>query len=244
MTRIGTLNIQDIPDIPRKDVIQCARITKDYTDIAMFQEIREAEDVEDVEKGLGKNWKLVNTSSANPIGFDTRKYRLTPERELSPGVHNRGILQLHQGNPKVPTRAREATWCILSAVERPNLRPFVVTNAHFINNAWNNQEKRPLIKAIRKELWLEGLDEWQWSINNFRRRGLTVIWGGDLNCLHIPRINAKQLSVARHRVDHIYAARGRGNKAIGLRPYWGKQKAIETPSDHKLLVGYVNLIVP
>lgn len=242
--RIGSCNIQDIPDIPRKDVVHTASIAKKHTDITMFQEIREAEDVDDVKKGLGKNWKLVNVASANPIGFDTTKFRLTPERELPPGIHNRGILMLHPGNPKVPTRAREATWCILNAVGRPNLRPFVVSNAHLINNAWNDQEKRPAIKAIRKELWLEGIDEWQHSINTFRRRGFTVIWGGDLNCFHTPAFNARQAPVAQNKVDHIYIARGRGPKAIGFRTYWEKQRAIDTPSDHKLLVGYVNLIVP
>lgn len=243
MPAIATLNIQDIPDIPRKDVVQCAKIVKQHADIAMYQEIREDQDVEDVRSGLGPDWRLVNVSSFNPIGFDSRQFRLTPERELPPGFHNRGVIKLHDGNPKVPTKSREATWVILSAVERPNLRPFIVSNAHLINNAWNNQEKRPLIKALRKELWIEGIDEWQWHINNFRRHGYTTIWGGDLNCIHAPNFNAKQVPVARHRVDQIFIARGRGPKAINYKVY-GDRKIIDTPSDHKLLVGHVKLIVP
>jgi hypothetical protein len=242
MYRVGIHNVQNTPDIPRADVVKCGRITRNKCDVALLQEIRDGHDAEDFKAGLGSEWEMRVVQTPNPIAFRTDKFELTPERELPPGFSNRGYLRMHPGDGDIPTPPRFVTWVILSFVGRPSVPPVAFVNGHLINKAWNGREKDPAILQQRRELWYEGYDEWQWCVNNFRKHGLTVLWGGDYNQIGNHVFNLRQDFIGKGGIDQLYVSRGRGPKAAKYR--YGDKKEYNTPSDHNLLVVPVNFLVP
>lgn len=244
---IGSHNIKNNPDIPRADVVRCAEIIRQKCIIAGLQEIGEGEDVEDVMTGLGPGWDIINESTPCPIVFKTSHVRLANSSELPAGFHPRGIHQFHKGNSTIPTPGRYETFGIFKLLEgSSNLAPFAVSNGHLINKAWNGKERNPSILAKRKDYWYQGYDEWQWSVNTYRRAGLTTIWMGDFNRLRngISLFTPMQATVASHGIDHMFVAKGRGPKANRYHVRPAKAKHINTPSDHPLLLGNISLLVP
>ena len=243
---IATHNIKNNPDMPREKVVRCAQIIKQKCVAAGLQEIGEGEDVEDVMKGLGPEWDIINESVSTPIVFNTNILTLANARELPPGFQHRGIHRFHRGNARIPTPPRYETFGIFKAVGHPHITPFVLSNGHLINKAWNGRERNEQILRARREYWHEGFDEWQWCVNTYRKAGLTTIITGDFNRLlsGIPPFNAAQFTVATKGIDHIFISKGRGPKADRYHINHGKVKIVNTPSDHPLLVGNVRLLVP
>jgi hypothetical protein len=243
---LGSHNVKNNPDIPREKVVRCGQIIRQKCIIAGLQEIGEAEDVEDIMTGLGPGWAIVNESTPNPIVYRTDKIALARPRECPPGFQPRGYHRFHKNDPSIPTPTRLESWGIFKLLTSPGLAPFVVSNAHLVNKAWNGRERNQTTLGLRRYYWYEGFDEWQWSVNNFRRAGLTTIWMGDFNRIlnGIPQFTPAQQTVASYGIDHMFIARGRGPYADRFYVRPNKSKRINTPSDHPLILGNISLLVP
>lgn len=243
---IGSHNIKNNPDIPREKVVKCAQIIRQKCIVAGLQEIGEGEDVEDVMFGLGSGWEIINESTPCPIVFRTDQVRLAKASECPRGFQYRGIHKFHPGDASVPSPGRYETFGIFKLINYPALNPFVVSNGHLINKAWNGRERNAKNLARRRELWWLGYDEWHWNVLNYRKAGLTTVWMGDFNrsLRGIPQFTPAQQTVASHDIDHIFIAKGRGHKAdrYSIRPH--QAKPVNTPSDHPLLLGNISLLVP
>lgn len=238
--RVGTSNV--FRKLGPSDVRKCGVLARRHTDICMFQEIKD-DDFEPLSEGLGDEFALLGAH--NPIAFRKSKLRLAVSTELPGGFTYQSWFKWHSGDDKIPTPMRGESRLLLKQVERPKLPVFGVSNGHVINKAWNGREKDPEIRKLRQKLWLESIDDWQWTVNTARRHGITMIWGGDFNRLPsgVPKFNTWQFPVAKHGIDQIYASDGRGDKAARIFRT-GDDKVIDTPSDHHMVVGHVKLLLP
>lgn len=242
--RLGLANVQNTPDISRARVKKCGEIAGKAAHVIFFNEIREGEDVNDIQAGLGRGFTLANVSCPNPIAFRKDTFRFTPNRELPPGFQNRGLIKLHAGSSKLPTPARYLSWVILSPVARPNVDPSVWVGVHLINKAFNGKENDPGQERIRRQLWWEGFDETQWCVNNFRKFGLPVIWGGDWNRRSLPKFNeAQQHVTSNHGIMKSFCANGNHKRTVLVKAVPTARKTIKIPSDKALYVGGVSLSV-
>lgn len=193
-------------------------------------------------EGLGSDWTLANESSKVPFAFNTCHLRLATSMECPPGFQHRGILKLHDGNDFTP--GRQLSWIITKMVHYPALPPVAWINVHLQHRAWNGKERNPTKLAIRKELWWTGFEISQWTFVNFLKHGVTTVIMGDWNKKRIPPLTPRQLYVAGEGIDKIQAAKGWGPKAAKVKAFPAREKRINTPSDHPLIVGNLQFLMP
>lgn len=193
-------------------------------------------------KGLGPDWSIINAGSKTPFAFDNTRLRLADPRECPPGFQFRGILKLHDGNDFTPSR--DLSWMITKDLSYPNLPPVAWINVHLQHRAWNRKERNPRKLTIRKELWWQGYEQSQWVFVNFLRHGLTTVLMGDFNKKIVTPFTPRQLMVAGTGIDKIVIAKGWGPKAAKFKVHYAREKRIDTPSDHPLIVGNLQFLMP
>lgn len=196
--------------------------------------------------GLGPNWSTINAGSKTPFVFNNTRLRLADPRECPPGFQFRGILKLHDGTDFTPSR--DLSWMITKDLSYPNLPPVAWIDVHLQHRAWNGKERDPRKLAIRKELWWAGYEQSQWVFVNFLRHGLTTVLMGDFNRRNklVPKFTPRQHYVAGtdNGIDGIVVAKGWGPKAANVKVHADKAKRIDTPSDHPLIVGNLQFLMP
>lgn len=141
--RIGTVNVQNTPDIPRPQVIRAGQAVSHHFDLFGGQELGEqGQDRADLLRGLGADWGMTTatpTSVQEQIGY--RKAML-----------NLNHVQWHEvipaGQP-YPNPARGWT----EAVTLPTGFgfPFRTVDVHMVNKAWNTVPDAH--KTLRKRNW-------------------------------------------------------------------------------------------
>lgn len=221
--KIGTCNIMNNPDLPRPKVRKAARIARAHCGIIGFQEIRELEDAEDVQAGLGMNYKLLNTQTSVPIGVH-RKWN----------VIDQGYTTLHASASYTPMRY--ASWVIANLEDTP---PVAVINLHFINKAWNGKEQDARILGERVSLWERSWQEVKEIVFDFRYEGYPVFVVGDFNRLVVAPFYSSQEWLSNYGIDKIAFIPRRGIKFRTRVEY-----TVNTPSDHHLRVVGGRLLVP
>lgn len=195
-------------------------------------------------KGLGPDWEVVNLSSKTPFVINGKCLRLADPRECPPGFQNRGVLKLHDGNDFTPSR--DLSWMITKCENQPNIPPVAWINVHLQHRAWNGKERNPKKLEIRREFWWTGYELSQWVFVNFLRNGLTTIIMGDWNRrkTEVPKLTPRQQHVAGLGIDAIYVAKGWGPKAANVKVHADRAKMVPTPSDHPLVVGNLQFLMP
>lgn len=238
---IATHNIWDTDKAER-----IGRLVKNNSVLCAVQELGERDngEYEDFLQGLGPNWAITNESSKTPFVFDTRSVILADARSLPPGFQHRGVLRLHEGNDFTPSR--DLSWIITKDVIRPNLPPVAWINVHLQHRAWNGKERNPAKLEIRREFWWTGYELSQWVFVNFLKHGVTVVIMGDWNRrkTEVPKLTPRQQHVAGLGIDSIYVAKGWGPKAANVKVHADRAKMIPTPSDHPLVVGNLQFLMP
>jgi endonuclease/exonuclease/phosphatase family metal-dependent hydrolase len=240
MVKIASANTWRKLDYPA--VVKCARTAARHADIIGFQEINKDDDKDGIIAGLGDKFSVENISIGDPIAFNTEKYRCADRMELPGGFQHRGIIQLSPELDVPHDPARYASYLILKELYRPTLPPVAVFNGHFPNRKpWLTDPVR--IEANRQK-WVESFMEFQWRVNTFLKHGLTCVWMGDFNELveNMPQFNPIQQVVSEHRLDHMYVAKGRSDKAANFTI--NGEYEVNTPSDHHMIVGKLTFTLP
>lgn len=240
MPTVGTHNVRNNPDLPREAVIKCGKITGDHCDIAGFQEIREDEDFIDISEGLGDRYFLSNTNTSVPEAFRRASYDLANPRRVPNGFSSFGSVLLHDKQPGY-SPARWMSWVILDLAEPVWTAPVVFANMHFINKAWNGEEKDPRIEAERQALWWDSWEAVQMQLTKFRRVGLPVVFMGDFNKITVPDFNRHQVWVANAGIDKIGVIPPRGYQATEVFDI-GEVGKYNSPSDHSLITADIHII--
>jgi hypothetical protein len=164
--------------------------------------------------------------------------------ECPPGFQSRGILKLHDGNNFTP--GRQLSWIITKDPMRPQMPPVAWINVHLQHRAWNGKERNKERLAIRREFWWAGYELSQWVFVNFLKHGVTSVIMGDWNRrkTEVPKLTPRQEHVAGLGIDSIYVAKGWGPKAARIKVYSERAKMLPTPSDHPLVVGNLQFLMP
>lgn len=194
--------------------------------------------------GLGDCWAIANESSKVPFVYNTRHLVLADARSLPPGFQHRGVLKLHPGNDFTPSR--DLSWIITKFVNYPLIPPVAWVNLHLQHRAWNGKERNARKLEIRRDLWWTGYELSQWVFVNFLKHGVTTTIMGDLNRRNktVPKFTPRQIHVAGDGIDSIHVAKGWGPKAANVKVHSDRAKRIDTPSDHPLIVGNLQFLMP
>lgn len=195
-------------------------------------------------RGLGTDWRIVNAGSKTPFVYNSMFIRLAEARECPPGFQNRGIMKLHDGNDFTP--GRDLSWMITKSISYPLLPPVAWINLHLQHRAWNGKERNRRKLEIRREFWWTGYEVSQWVFVNFLKQGITTVIMGDFNKRNkaVPKFTPRQQHVAGDGIDSIHVAKGWGPKAARVKVHADKAKRLDTPSDHPLIVGNVQFLMP
>lgn len=194
--------------------------------------------------GLGPNWSTINAGSKTPFVLNNTRLRLADPRECPPGFQNRGVLRLHPGNDFTPSR--DLSWIITKCVTQPKIPPVAWINLHLQHRAWNGKERNPRKLEIRREFWYTGFELSQWVFINFLKYGITTTVMGDFNRRNktVPKFTPRQIHVTGDGIDSIHVAKGWGPKAANVKVFPDRAKRIDTPSDHPLIVGNLQFLMP
>lgn len=194
--------------------------------------------------GLGAKWSMTNEAVSVPLVFNSDYLRLAKQTECPPGFQFRGVLKLHEGNDFTP--GRYLSWAIFKHLMYPAIPPVAFVNFHLQHRAWNGKERNARKLAIRRDLWYTGYEQAQWVVVNLLKNGLTTVWMGDYNRRKatVPVAAPRQEHLAGDSIDQIYIARGYSPKAARFKAHPERAKNIPTPSDHPLVLGNVQLLMP
>lgn len=162
-------------DSSRTEVIATARAVRNAiglsarrTDIGCFNEIREAEDKEDVLRGMGRSYRVRHLITPNPIFYRNLKWTVA-------GVERRAF---HPADGRVPTPKRWLTYAALQG--RFNWHPQIdVVCIHFINGAWNVEHIDS--RKERRTLWIASDHLLADFIDGLVKLGRNVLLIGDFN---------------------------------------------------------------
>lgn len=195
--RVVTLNVKSNPtmsaDKVRSDIHRAAGLG---ADVIMWQEIQpdyykrilRAERITAPGKG---QWVHLQTGYEVPISV-----RVGGD---SPWVvEGQGARKMHDGKAKVSPN-RYVTWVRL--YNKKSHQTTVFANTHMVSGAWNGRPNPA--DAWRKRMWNVHFDTQRDLMQDFVRRGYTVVYGGDLNRAAMPSFGANDRPITLHGIDHL-----------------------------------------
>lgn len=211
--RVITANIRNNPDLSRTKVAGDAAAVGRWGAVALFQEIAEREDHQDLRRGLGNKWSIVHDNVAVPIAYKPRFWVEVQGHEMSNGLAPRGAVRMHDGRKRT-SPPRYVTWVVLRRKSRPDLPPVVFINTHFVSGAWNRKPK--LHKKWRKKMWNQHWDKMQNIVLQFQEAGITVVFGGDFNRKDVARFSPRQRWFVNGGIDKLGCIEAKGGTRVRL----------------------------
>lgn len=204
---LTTLNLRNLPDMPRRfvreDAGRAGRLGRARPwRVITWQEIGEAEDLQDVARALGPSWRHLEADTPQPISV-TRGWH----------VLETGTVNLHGGLAHV-SPARKLTWALIQP-RRPHraVPPVVVTNTHDVSGAFTHPGQKA--EAWRRQMWDIGHATHGQLVRDFNHEGLTVTGGGDFNRPgEVPDLSPACRWVAGAGYDHIYVSEAKGGARV------------------------------
>lgn len=207
---VTTLNVRNLPDMPRRHVVADAQRAERLGRprpwrAILWQEIGEAEDHVDVRRALGRTWQHANEASPNPLSL-TAGWRV-----LETGRH-----KLHGGLAHV-SPSREASWAVIQP-KRPHhaVKPLALVGVHYVSGAFSHPGQRA--EEWRRGHWDIGHAAHGDLVRTFNAEGLTVVGGGDFNRRgEVPDLSPACRWVAGSGYDHLYVSQAKGGTRVHLR---------------------------
>jgi hypothetical protein len=233
--RVVTANIRNNPDLARTKVRGDASAVGRMGGVALFQEIAEAEDHEDLTDGLGKPWTVIHRHVAVPVAY--RRHRWEVATKLPNGVKSTGAIRTHNGRRRA-SPPRYVTWVVLRRKDRPDHPPVAFVNTHFVSGAWNRKPK--LHKSWRKEMWNQHWKKMQEILLRFYAAGITVVFAGDFNKVKVPRFHEGQRWFINGGIDKMGCLEAPSGARIALREVDRK----DLNSDHDARIARVIILKP
>lgn len=170
--RIGTANIRNFPDMPRRAVEADVHTVARRTSVCGLQEIQPGEDTPVVRYALPETWGMFGGARETPIVWNTKRWQLEDHHQVT------------WDRPKLPRPENPhpaITSCVFSSVRRPHLPPFAVVNTHLVAGGYNAQ-RLPEVKVQWNVEWSLYVQE----VQRLHRLGLTVYSVGDYNRGELP----------------------------------------------------------
>lgn len=191
MITVATANVQDLPDLSRKEVRKCGRtLARMAVSVAGLQETAEHQDIQDLRDAM--------------LGYEVIVFPGTALEDSI--VYHPDVLHLewtdafkaHDGLSGV-SPDRWTTKACFTRVRRPRLRPFVLRNRHMVSKSASDPRATHL-HDYRIPMW-----ERHWRLDRDDARalhadGLPVFDVGDFNRRHVD----KYVSAMRWLVNDGY----------------------------------------
>lgn len=171
--RIGSFNIKNYRDMPRKDVVEDGEKAASLTDVWGMQENGHTRgnpkerDIEAILGALGDDWDAIGAETDVPILF--RKDVL---------VCKSVKVETMPFDPVLPlvSRPRRLVGGTFSLVGRPGVPSFALTNNHPIAGGMNGPQN-----PARKRQWIIEWQSYQKFLRDYRASKFTVFGIGDFN---------------------------------------------------------------
>lgn len=191
---LGTANIKNYPDMPRRKVKADGLAVADVCDIWGQQENQPGEDAPAIAEALGKAWGVVGEHTDLPIWYRRDQYQCTgfevfkmawagPELELVP-------------KPRLTVQGA------FIRRDRPGVSEFVIHNNHLIAGGKNGPELPRRLRQWESE-WTETCG---W-LDETKKTGRTVFFIGDFNHPNPPKPTRNFEWIAGERLDRIGATK-------------------------------------
>lgn len=223
LMRIATANIQDNPDLPRRDVIGCGVRLGKRVGIVGFQELAETQDHTDILTGLHRGsrngeWRLTDRTQC-AIGYRSDIWTLVNRSSV---MGTKGIGGI---TPDLP---------IVTATFRGGSKTFAVVNTHMVPLSLHGK-RRPDFDH-RMNLWMMHAARLRDQVQNLKRQRVTVFVTGDFNNLwNTVTVDSEQRIIAETPLDKIILVPGSVAVRVTAR---GR---IATPSDHDAVAATVKM---
>jgi len=211
---LGTANIRNYPDMAPAKVVEDAVEMCRHCDVWGMQENDPREDVVAIMRRLPANlWGVVHEDTNVPIFFKKTLFTVTGKRKI--------IIPLEPDLPLV-AKPRVISGVTLRLNARPGLKPFVVTNRHYIAGAYNGPEE-----AKRARQWDIEFVEDREFVREYRLKGKTVFGVGDFNRARPPKLTANWQWLVGEHLDKVGVSTAGAVEVMEL-----DDGAVELNSDH------------
>jgi endonuclease/exonuclease/phosphatase family metal-dependent hydrolase len=201
--RVVTQNVQALPLMPHRHVLEDVRATAKAADVVCWQEVRPLRyrfALKRLPKGTWSHY-MGPRSGGVPISWRSAKFELI----------EKGSVLLHPGKAKVCER-RYVTYVLLRDLASGQL--LAVVNAHYVSKAWSNRLSREAI-AERQGIWNAGNEAHVELLARLEAAGYAIVGGGDFNRLSPYPVVGRQVGNKRVRyathlgsIDRLYVVNG------------------------------------
>lgn len=221
--RLGLGNIKNFPDMAPGRVRQDAATIAPLVGMFWGQEIQPGEDTPVLVEEFGPRFGVRHADLEIPIFY----------RKPIFAVHAEGRLRAHEGREDV-SPDRWSSWIIAALRRRPELDPIVYMNTHFVSRQNDLDDD---VRNWARRNWEDHHELMSAKIHEFVDRGLTVVFGGDLNRGEVPDFHPKQRWIINVGVDKLGVVTPRyGTKVDCLGV-----DVVDLNSDHNLKVARLRL---
>jgi hypothetical protein len=240
--RIGTCNVQDNPDLPRRDVVKAGKLVGPRVGICGFQEIWGPDDRVDLRTGMGSDFGWVDDGHHGiPIAYRKSQWKVATAAEMPSGIEPTGYAKGHGAHGSdshhAATPERGYQWAGFLPVSS-RVRTTMVVNLHPINGGWSKPgqpgdwDPPGPEESDRRERWYLTVDKAKAFVVECNKAGLSVFLLGDLNRHNMPRLLPNERRLVDTGIDKIYLYPVKDGTGWKQR----EQHTINTPSDHNARV--------
>jgi hypothetical protein len=187
--KIGTANIKNYPDMPKKKVQADGKEISSLTDIWGMQENNPTEDLPAIMEVLGPEWETMHEGTNVPIYYRKDKLKVISTDKTSAPFEP--VLAL-------TPRPRWITGAVFELKERAGVPNFAIVNCHLIAGGMNGPKLAPRARQWGVEFTTLGE-----FITSFRKKGLTTFVLGDFNSPRPPKPVGNFTWLVGNRLDRI-----------------------------------------
>jgi hypothetical protein len=230
----GSMNVQNLRDLPREKVRRCGRIAARMLDSCVCQEVAEPEDDIDLEAGfVPLEWLHLHQKSENAHFHKKSVFRLVTYAELPPkwkdqGHREHGEMRLSPGLATVSPQ-RTLTYTVLRFVGNEVFTPVVVIGFHLVSGVYPAKDHYKERLAMRNEAF----EKLQDFVGECVGSGLNVVWGADTNWRTMPKLHTDQQWLVNGTIDKVaFMPAPSANWTLVQT----SQERVPTPSDHDLFI--------
>lgn len=231
----ASFNIRNLPDLPRSDVVACAKMVADHSDAAGLQEISGKFDDVDVDSAMPiATWLTWGQVSENTI--KARNAKFVPVDPSSLTVPQNDRVKLSDGVAHVSPR-RDAVYSVLRFLDNPNFTATALMDFHLVSGIKPGATDQ---LAVRKKLQAEEQKNLTLLTKKLIDAGLNVLWVADTNYFTVmPALHPNQRWLINNGIDKIaWIPCNSSNFDLTLV----NSAAYKGASDHKLQVADVSLV--
>ena len=236
----GTMNVRNLPDLLRREVVACGRLFGMHAGLGALQEIAEGdragkggEDDEDIVTGLGKAFTTFHPGSENLLPMRKSRFRLATVAELpkswvAQGLSNQGQVHLSKGIDHISPE-RNITYIVVIFLENERFTPVVVMGTHLMPGVDSGQAPHD-VRLEGRNQQKAGLDKFAGQVHD---AGMNLLFGLDSNWRRMPKIHTNQVWFANGTIDKIgYVPAATSNFDMTLNSL----ERLPDPSDHDFFV--------